>query len=119
MLDKNLVAEILNEALSTGGDYAEIFVENTLTSSLFTSERKIKNSTSDLSYGAGIRIFDGVNFVYAYTNLMDRENLLKTAKKAAMGIKSSTKDINFDFRDLELERKQQILKPFESISNKE
>ena len=119
MLDKNLVAEILNEALSTGGDYAEIFVENTLTSSLFTSERKIKNSTSDLSYGAGIRIFDGVNFVYAYTNLMDRENLLKTAKKAAMGIKSSQKDIAFDLRDLELERKHQILKPFESKSKKE
>lgn len=119
MLDKNLVAEILNEALSTGGDYAEIFVENTLTSSLFTSERKIKNSTSDLSYGAGIRIFDGVNFVYAYTNLMDRDNLLKTAKKAAMGIKSSPKDITFDLRDLELERKHQILKPFESKSKKE
>lgn len=119
MLDKNLVAEILNEALSTGGDYAEIFVENTLTSSLFTSERKIKNSTSDLSYGAGIRIFDGVNFVYAYTNLMDRENLLKTAKKAAMGIKSSPKNITFDLRDLELERKHQIQKPFESKSKKE
>ena len=114
-----MVAEILNEALSTGGDYAEIFVENTLTSSLFTSERKIKNSTSDLSYGAGIRIFDGVNSVYAYTNLMDRENLLKTAKKAAMGIKSSQKDIAFDLRDLELERKHQILKPFESKSKKE
>ncbi len=119
MLDKNLVAEILNEALSTGGDYAEIFVENTLTNNLHTSERKIKSSTSGLSYGAGIRIFDGVNFVYAYTNLMDRENLLKTAKKAALGIKSSKKDISFDLRDLELERKHQIQKPFENKSKKE
>ncbi len=119
MLDKNLVAEILTEALSSGGDYAEIFVENTLASNLFTSERKIKSSTSGLSYGAGIRIFDGVNFVYAYTNLMDRENLLKTAKKAALGIKSSKKDMTFDLRDLELERKHQIQKPFESKSKKE
>ena len=82
MLDKNLVAEILNEALSSGGDYAEIFVGNTLVNGLYTSERKIKSSNSSLSYGAGIRIFDGVNSVYAYTNLMDRENLLKTAKKS-------------------------------------
>lgn len=119
MLDKNLVAEILNEALSTGGDYAEIFVENILANSLFTSNGKIKNSSSGLSYGAGIRIFDGVNFVYAYTNLMDRENLLKTAKKAALGIKSSKKDITFDLRDLELERKHQILKPFNTKSKKE
>ena len=119
MLDKNLVAEILNEALSTGGDYAEIFVENILANSLFTSNGKIKNSSSGLSYGAGIRIFDGVNFVYAYTNLMDRENLLKTAKKAALGVKSSKKDITFDLRDLELERKHQILKPFNTKSKKE
>ena len=119
MLDKNLVAEILTEALSTGGDYAEIFVENTLANNLHTSERKIKSSTSSLSYGAGIRIFAGVNSVYAYTNLMDRENLLKTAQIAAKGIKSGTKDITFDLRDLELERKYQILKSFESKSKKE
>ena len=119
MLDKNLVAEILTEALSTGGDYAEIFVGNTLVNGLYTSERKIKSSSSSLSYGAGIRIFDGVNFVYAYTNLMDRENLLKTAQIAAKGIKSSQKDIKFDLRNLELEKKHQIQKSFESKSKKE
>ena len=119
MLDKNLVAEILTEALSTGGNYAEIFVENSVADGLFTSEGKIKSSTSGLSYGAGIRIFNGTNFVYAYTNLMDRENLLKTAQKAAMGIKANKEDITFDLRNLELEKKHQIQKPFDNKSKKE
>lgn len=31
MLEKSLVEKILNEALSTGGDFAEIFVEKKIT----------------------------------------------------------------------------------------
>ena len=31
MISKNLAIEVLNEALSTGGDYAEIYLEEKIT----------------------------------------------------------------------------------------
>lgn len=116
MLDKNLVNDILNEALSTGGDFAEVFAENSFTSSLYTAENRAKHSSSGLIFGVGIRIFNGVNSVYAYTNLTDRESLLKTAKKAAQGIKAQRQNIVFDLVDIELENKHKINKKHESLN---
>lgn len=108
MLDKNLVNDILNEALSTGGDFAEVFVENVYSSMINTAERKVKDSASGLSYGIGIRIYKDLFSTYAYTNVMDRENLLKTAKKAASAIKDKSLGITFNLVNLEFENKHKI-----------
>lgn len=116
MLDRNLVKDILNEALSTGGDYAEVFVENSFASTLQTAEHKVKQSTSGLVFGVGIRIFSGVNSVYAYTNLSDRESLLRTAQKAARGILAHKRDIVFDFVDVEIENIHKINKKFDEFN---
>ena len=58
MLDKSLVEKILNEALSTGGDFAEIFVEKKKnSSSLYMIDGKIESALSGKDFGIGIRIF--------------------------------------------------------------
>lgn len=108
MLDKNLVNDILNEALSTGGDFAEVFVENTYSSALSTGEGKVKQSLSGLSYGIGVRVFKDLFSTYAYTNVIERENLLKTARKAASGIKGKALGLKFDLVDYNLENKHKI-----------
>lgn len=109
MLNKNLVNEILNEALSTGGDFAEVFVENATASSLSLGDKLIEHASSFLRYGISIRIFKGLFSTIAYTNLMDRENLLKMARMAAQAIKDSKHDISFNLVDLNLENKHQVL----------
>lgn len=108
MLDKNLVNEILTEALSTGGDFAEVFVEHSTSSVIQTAERKVKHIGSGLDFGIGIRIFSGIFSTYAYTNVMDRENLLKTAKKAASVIKGQKQDIFFNLVKSEIENLHKI-----------
>ena len=44
---------------------------------------KVETADTHLVLGVGIRVFKGLFQTYAYTNLVDRENLLKTAHKAA------------------------------------
>ena len=70
MLEKSLVEKILNEALSTGGDFAEIFVEKKNNCGLFMIDGKIESSLSGRDFGIGIRIFKDLYSVYGYTNDM-------------------------------------------------
>jgi len=89
LLDKQLAHDILEVALSTGGDFAEIFVENTKKSNIVLVSGKTDTLQSGIDYGIGIRIFKGFGAVYVYTNVMERENLLKVAKEAAAAVRGT------------------------------
>ena len=87
LLNPALVKDVLGEALTTGGDFSELFVENTRRESITMRSGVIEDSNSGIDYGCGLRIFNGVNCVYAYTNDTSRESLLKLAGEAAKAIK--------------------------------
>jgi TldD protein len=56
MISKKLALEVLNVALSTGGDFAEIFLEETHSATYLVENGKTQPPTTSLTYGAGIRI---------------------------------------------------------------
>ena len=110
MLDKQLIDKILTEALSTGGDFAEIFVEKKNSSNLFMIDGKVESSISGRDFGIGIRIFKGLFSVYGYTNDMNEESLLKATKKIASSISGTKEDITINLikQDIENINKIQI-----------
>lgn len=91
MIDKNLINEILSVALEHGGDFSEIFLEDRNIDNTTMTKGKVDKIVKGNIYGLGIRIFRGLDSVYAYTNVMTRENLLKVAKNAAMSLKGNNK----------------------------
>ncbi|MGL4865889.1 MAG: TldD/PmbA family protein [Cetobacterium sp.] len=109
MIDKFLVEDILNEALCTGGDFAEVFVEDKTGDSFYLVDGKVEQAISGKDFGVGIRIFKGVFSVYAYTNDMNRENLLKTAQKAAKAIKGTKEDIVINLVKQDIENRHKIV----------
>lgn len=86
MLSQALIEEILGVALSTGGDFSEVFVENRYTNNIFLQSGKVERSVSGRDFGVGIRVFSGLMSVYAYTTDASREGLLKAAKNAAAAV---------------------------------
>lgn len=102
MLNRNLIEDTLNAALSTGGDFAEIFVEDRMNNSILMVGGKVDSTMSGRDYGVGVRIFKGFNSVYAYTSKSDRESLIATAKKAAAAIegKQTNKILNPEKTDI-------------------
>ena len=110
MLDKQLIDKILTEALSTGGDFAEIFVEKKSSSNLFMIDGKVESSISGRDFGIGIRIFKGLFSVYGYTNDMNEESLLKATKKIASSISGTKEDVTINLikQDIENINKIQI-----------
>ncbi|RDI45819.1 TldD/PmbA family protein [Falsibacillus pallidus] len=87
MLNKALIEDVLSEALSTGGDFSEIFVEDRLTNTITMQSGKVEKSLSGRDYGIGIRIFKGLESYYAYTNDSSRDGLLQAARNVAQAVK--------------------------------
>lgn len=88
---KDYARDVLDAALATGGDFAEIFYEDQRTNNLQLLGGKVELINSGRIHGAGIRIFSGLNAIYAYTNDTDREGLLRCAQQAASAVRAQRK----------------------------
>ena len=88
MISKEVASKVLSKCLITGGDFAEIFEEDTISNSIGIIDNKVENALGGRSYGIGIRIFKGLKSVYAYTNDNSISSLLDTAYKAALALGS-------------------------------
>ncbi len=93
MLDKKLIEDVLTAALSTGGDFAEVFVEDKYVTAIDMIGGRIERANAGHDFGVGVRIFDGTNSIYAYSNNAKRESLLELAKTAAVSISGVKKDL--------------------------
>lgn len=102
MLNKNIVDKVLNAALQTGADFAEIFVEDTNASTIQFSDNKTKQSIIGKSYGAGIRVIFGTSAIYGYTNDTSEKALLETAKTVAVAGKQNSIQQKFDLTKREI-----------------
>ena len=96
MLNRKLIEDTLTVALSTGGDFAEIFVEDRTNNGIVMIGGKVESTMSGRDYGIGIRIFKGFNSVYAYTNKSDPDTLIETAKKAAQAVEGDIIDLTIN-----------------------
>lgn len=96
MLGKHIVEEVLSAALSTGGDFAEVFVEDRYRTNMTMVGGKVENSVAGKDFGVGIRIFLGFQSVYAFTNNHNKEHLVSVALEAAKAIKGSNQDITLN-----------------------
>ncbi len=79
MISKNLAQLVLNECLSTGAEFAEIFLEETEEEKISLDSSIVETVSSSLNYGAGIRLISGLQSVYGHTNNISKKGLLDLA----------------------------------------
>src|SRR5437870_924424 len=73
----------LGEALSRGGDYADLYFEYRINHYIVLEEQIIKSATKGVNIGVGVRVISGEKTGYAYSDDLNRENILKAARTAA------------------------------------
>lgn len=86
MIASHILEAALEKALSSGGDYAEIFAENTLTNRLNLVDGRVETVLGNCSCGIGVRVFKGTRSVYASSSGLQAENLMAAAARAAAAI---------------------------------
>ena len=67
MVDPRLLQDVLGEALATGGEFAEVFVEDRRSTSALLDDGRIEEMASGRDRGAGIRVVVGETTGFAHT----------------------------------------------------
>ena len=100
-LSERLMERCLGEALSAGGDYADLYFESVTNTSLGIDEGLIKTASQGISVGCGIRVVSGERTGFAFTDDLSSERLLKAARTAALIASGPAKEIVSGFRHVE------------------
>ena len=83
MITREVCQRVLQKAVSTGADYAEIFSENTVNHTINMIASKVDSIKDTMIHGAGIRVYKGLRSVMASTVDTSEEGLLRCALQAA------------------------------------
>src|SRR5271157_2713882 len=89
----------LGEALSQGGDYADLYFEYLLTSSISIDESMVKSAAQGVSMGVGVRVIAGERTGYAYSDDLAPEKIRKAARVAAYIASGPSKLEKFDLNE--------------------
>jgi TldD protein len=83
VLDSSTIQRVLGSALRTGGDFAEIFVEDRRSSSARLDDGRVEELSSGRDRGAGIRVVVGETTGFAHTADLSETGLRAAAEAAA------------------------------------
>jgi TldD protein len=83
-ITERLLERCLGEALSAGGDYADLYFESVTSTSIGVDESLVKSASQGISVGCGVRVVSGERTGYAYTDDLSAERLLHAARTAAL-----------------------------------
>jgi TldD protein len=83
-ITERVLERCLGEALSAGGDYADLYFESVAATSLGLDEQIVKSASQGVSAGCGVRVVSGERTGYAYTDDLSTERLLRAARTAAL-----------------------------------
>lgn len=92
LISQELVQKVLASAVSRGGEFAEIFVEDKKSSSSAFDDGKVEELSSGISRGAGIRVVVGETTGFAHTADLSEAGLMRAAEAARSIAQSSSSD---------------------------
>ncbi|MCR5611654.1 MAG: TldD/PmbA family protein [Clostridiales bacterium] len=87
MIKSSIVNAVLDEALKTGGDFSELYLEDTESNTMSMINGAVETANYQRKVGAGVRVLKGTKSAYAYSADTGEAALLACAKAAAAALK--------------------------------
>jgi TldD protein len=81
-IDEAVCRRLIEAALSSGGDYADLFFEYRAAGSLFFEDGITKSASRGVSLGLGVRVRNGDATGYAHVEDLDFDAMLRAARTA-------------------------------------
>jgi len=97
MLEGIPIGEILREALKGGGDFADLFFEESRSIVIVCEEDRIEKVISGVDIGVGLRVLFDQRTLYAFTNQISREDLLGLAERVSRAVRDDGGSRGMDF----------------------
>lgn len=102
MLDKKLIKKVLDAALTTSADFAEVFIEDKFQTMASLLSSKIEKVNNAKVFGVGVRVAKGYHTVYGYTNSDKEEDLVKLASDLAQSFPGEPVGLEFELGELQV-----------------
>lgn len=84
ILPKDDLRRLLEIALGRGGDFAEIYMEYTVSNSIGLDENVISSAVRNIDMGVGFRVLKGETTGYAFSDVLEFGQLRAAAETAAL-----------------------------------
>ena len=91
--DEKLIADIMSEALSQGGDYCDLFFQHSVGNHIGLEDNAVNRAHSHVDFGVGIRVLKGEQTGYSFTDEVTPQSM-KLAAKTAAKIADSDKTVS-------------------------
>lgn len=99
MISPQLCSRVLQKAVSTGADYAELFAEHTQNHTISMIADKVDTARDALVAGASVRVYKGLRSVMASTVDTSEAGLLRCAEQAAQALGEGTAQLDIVLRE--------------------
>ena len=119
MISREICQRVLQKAVSTGADYAEIFAENTVNHSINMIGSSVDSIKDTVIAGAAVRVYKGLRSVMASTVDTSETGLLRCAESAADALGQSDAPIDIVLKERIFGDIHPIRIVPSSVSNKE
>jgi TldD protein len=92
-VDPATISQVMDEALSRGGDYCDLYFEHTIRSDISLEDKAVNRASSGVDYGVGIRVLKGDQTGYSFTEDTSAE-AMKLAARTAANIAASARYVS-------------------------
>jgi len=89
MKTKEQCLELINIGLANGASFVELFFDNHYHNGLQALSGVLQTCNSSIVNGLGVRILDGTDELYGYTNNLDQDNLKNFVRDLASAVKTN------------------------------
>ncbi|MBW6515281.1 MAG: TldD/PmbA family protein [Candidatus Cloacimonetes bacterium] len=119
MISKELIAKVLDCALSNGADFAELFLENTYNSTIRFYNGKTQQSVVGKDFGIGLRVFYGKSAIYAYTSDLSEKSLLAAAEAISKADQNDKIITPRELKNQQITNIHKMILPGENVAKKD
>lgn len=100
MVPQELLADVLKRALSKGGEFADLYLEQSRGTTILFEDGKIEHIIGGTDRGLGLRVIHNLRTLYAYTNDLSKSALSELARTLSGAVDGDGRqnDLTLDLR---------------------
>jgi len=82
-VDEEVIRQVMAAGLEKGGDYCDVFFEHSISNVIVLEDNLVNRASSNVDLGVGIRVLEGDQTGFSFTEEVTLEAMKKAAKTAA------------------------------------
>ncbi len=115
-VDAGVIRDVMSIALSRGGDYCDLYFQHSINNSIGLEDKAVNKAYSNVDFGVGIRVLNGDQTGYSFTEEVTPEAMKLAAKTAANIADSSRETAPVELKLHTHPEYYQIETPWEDVS---